>query len=190
MAEDRRVAMHHADVERRRAVEDEKRKAAEDHSLFDLKQLRETKTWAKQKSLSLGGRSSHAQVVLGIKHKKDDQILDWITCELSAQGPGEEAELVLIVCCPVCVANGTHPEEAQLTIRQSNRMFHLDQRTRSERRPNPVLGFCAGDVWVNPATPSEVYTIAGMITTNDWIRCPNLGCHWHFKIGDSIIYSK
>lgn len=188
--EDARVAALHADSERRRAMEDARFREARAHSPSDLKQLGQTGISANISQMSLGGRSSHAMVVLGLKHPKDNQILDWITCEITTQGQGEDAELALIVCCPRCIFKlGRHPEEAQLTIRQSNRMFWLDQSPRSERKPNASLGFCAGDTWVNPADPNEVLTIAGMVTTKDWLTCPNLGCGWRFKIDDSVVHT-
>lgn len=191
MREDMRVAQLHADAEQRRALEDRRFREAREHSSTNLKQLKKTGTSARINELSLGGRRTHASVVLGLKHPKDGQILDWIACELSTQGEGDEAELVLIVCCPRCIfSRGRHPEESQLTIRQSNRMFHLDQRTRSERKPNTLLGFCAGDAWINPKDPNEVYTVAGMITTDDWIKCSHLGCTWEFKIDDSVVHTR
>lgn len=185
LREDQRVAKAFADAEQRRASEDARFREAREHSPFDLKQLNETKTSARMNQMTLGGSDSHAQVVLGIKHKKDGQILDWIQCEILVQGE----ELALIVCCPRCVYTKGRPAgESQMTIRQSNRMFELDRRTRQERKPNPLLGFCAGDVWVNPNDPNEVYTIAGMVTTQDWITCPHLGCGWRYKIDDSVVY--
>lgn len=171
-------------------MEDARFSEARAHSWKDRKQLKETGVSAKISQMSLGGRKSHAQVVLGLKHPKDGQVLDWITCEITTQGEGDAQELALIVCCPRCTLRLRRPsDESQMTIRQSNRMFWLDQRTRSERSPNPILGFCAGDTWVNPAAPEEVYTIAGMVTTQDWIKCPHL-CGWKFKIDDSVVYSE
>ena len=191
--EDERVAMVHADAERRRNIEAARFQKAKAHSPRNLKSLQETGESANISQLQLGGRSSHASVVLGLKHPKDGQVLDWITCELSLQGnpTDPDAEMLLIVCCPRCVTTmGRHPEESQLTIRQSNRMFHVDQRTRANRKPNEVLGFCAGDTWVNPQDPTEVYTIAGMVTTEGWCRCPHLGCTWKFRIDDSVVYTE
>lgn len=186
--EDQRAAMLHADSEKRRAKEDSRFQMARAHRPDDLRQLKDTGISAKMSQLSLGGRSSHAMVVLGLKHPRDNQILDWMTCEVSLQG---DDDLALIVCCPRCVfTHGRHPEECQLTIRRSNRMFWLDQRKRDERQPNSALGFCAGDTWVNPSEPSEVLTIAGMVTTKDWLRCPNLGCSWRFKIDDSVVHTE
>lgn len=186
--EDARAAAAHADAERRRAAEDSRFRAAREHSPFDLKQLNDTKTSAKLRQIDLGSSGSHAQVVLGLKHKKDNLIQDWIQCEISPQG---DNDLALIVCCPRCTLRlGRHAAEAQMTIRQSNRMFWFDQRTRSERAPNALLGYCAGDVWVNPADPNEVYTVAGMVTTQDWITCPQLGCGWRFRIDDSVVHSE
>lgn len=189
--EDERVAALHADTHRRRAMEDSRFRAARAHAPHDLKQLRNTGISARMNQMSLGGADSHAMVVLGLKHKKDNQILDWITCEISVQGAEADAELLLIICCPQCVfRHGRHPQDSQLTIRQSNRKFYLDQRTRNERQPNAKLGFCAGEPWVNPSDPDEVITVAGMVTTEDWIKCPNLGCSWEFKIDDSVVHTR
>lgn len=185
--EDERVAVAHAEAEARRAKEDERFDAARRHSPFDLKQLCETGDSVLITERSIGGSDSHAQVILGLKHKKDTQILEFIQCEVSQQGD----ELLLIVCCARCTLTlGRHAEDAQMTIRQSNRMWDLDQRTREQRKPNPVLGFCAGDVWVNPKNHNEVYTVAGMVTTHGWITCPQLGCGWRFRIDDSVVYSE
>lgn len=185
--EDARVAAAHADAEQRRAAEDERFRQARAYDPFDLQQLDRTKTSARITQHSLGGSDTHAQVILGLRHKKDHQILTWIQCEVSVQGD----ELVLIVCCPKCTLQlGRRSEDAQMTIRQSNRKWDLDQRTRENRKPNPLLGFCAGDVWVNPKDPNEVYTVAGMVTTHDWITCPQLGCGWRFRIDDSVVRSE
>ena len=130
----------------------------------------------KLSSMNLGGSKTHAAVVLGIRHPKDNEILDWIICELTAQ-PDDQGgqELVLHMACPRCIKTlHRHSQRAQIHIRQSNRMFWLDTRR-------------AGEVFVNPENPNELVTLAGTITTNDWITCPGLGCGWKFKIDDSII---
>ena len=187
LREDMRVAQAHAEAETRRAAEDARFREAREHSPFDLAQLDRTQTSAKITEMNLGGAGAHAQVVLGLKHKKDAKILEWIQCEVVSQGD----ELVLIVCCPRCTLTKGRPAgESQMNIRQSNRMWELDQRTRENRAPNPLLGYCAGDPWVNPVDRNEVYTIAGMVTTHGWITCPHLGCGWRFRIDDSVVFTE
>lgn len=133
----------------------------------------------KLSSMRLGGSKSHASVVLGLKHPKDTTIQDWIICELSQQpGADGKPELVLIVACPRCIKTlHRHPQRAQMTIRESNRKFWLDTRRQ-------------GEIFANPEDPNEVVTLAGTITTEGWITCPQLGCGWKFKIDDSIVHSQ
>ena len=130
---------------------------------------------ARMNSLRLGGQG-YASIVLGVRHPKDNQILDWITCELSSAAKEDGSqELSLTMACVRCIRTlGRHSQRAQMTIRQSNRMFYLDTRR-------------AGEIWVDPTDPNSVFTLAGTITTNDWITCPNEGCGWRFKIDDSIV---
>jgi hypothetical protein len=179
-----------ADAERRRAIQAAQFRSAKtgelpaalspDGRAIDAN----SRAMARVSSLQLGGRKTHACVVLGLRHPKDNSILDWITCELSTEIDeyGKEV-LILHMCCPRCIySRNTHPQNAQIRIHQNNRMFYLDSRTEEQ-------GGKAGMLWANPADPNEVITLAGTITTNDWITCPNLGCGWKFKIDDSIVRS-
>ena len=135
---------------------------------------------ARMHSMKLGGRQTSAMVVLGLKHPKDNLIMDWLTCELSAQPsdtPGQPPELILQMICIRCVQRGVQSGEAQMMIRQSNRKFYLDEKRK-------------GELWVNPVDRNEILTLAGTVTTDDWIKCPGLGCNWEFKIADSVVYTK
>lgn len=167
------LAARDYDAEQRRKLQDEQMRATRTGRLPGALQTRELAAGppgvAKLSSLKLGGRNTHASVVLGIRHPKDNLIQDWIICELSAE-PKEDGgqELVLIVACPKC------ERDRQMTIRQSNRMFYLDTRRQ-------------GEIWVNPTDPNEIVTLAGTITTHDWIKCP--GCGWRFKVDDSVVRS-
>lgn len=126
-------------------------------------------------TMRLGGSQGHAAIVLGLKHPKDNQILDWIVCELIVQPD----ELILNLACPRCAASGEldRVREQNIKIHQKNRMFWLDTRRQ-------------GEIWVNPTDVDEHHILAGTITTQDWIGCPNRGCGWKFKIDDSVVYSK
>lgn len=169
-----------ADAKRRRAEEDAKFKAAAKNPQH-----------ARIHQNKLGGLKNHPVAVLGIRHPKDHSIQDWMVCEITQNTEAAEGvvDLMLMMQCPRCIF--THhrpPEETIMHIRQSNRMWHLDRRTKAERSPNPIMRICAGDLWVNPEEKGEVHIVAGMVTTDDWCHCPI--CDWVFKIDDSIVHTK
>ena len=179
-AYEKQLQAEHHDAEVRRQQQDEQAAATRTGMLPKHLQSAELNGdqvgVSKLSSMRLGGSKSHASVVLGVRHPKDNQILDWLICELLAQ-PTEDGsqELTLNMVCIRCTKTlHRHSQDAQFKIRQSNRMFWLDTRR-------------AGEIFVNPEDPSEVVTLAGTVTTNDWITCPHLGCGWRFKIDDSII---
>lgn len=129
---------------------------------------------AKMSSMRLGSSHGHASIVLGLKHPKDGEILDWIICELIVQPD----ELILNLACPRCAASGEadRVQDQNIKIHQKNRMFWLDTRTQ-------------GELWVNPKDPNEHYVLAGTITSQDWMTCPNRGCGWRFRIDNSVVYT-
>lgn len=172
-AQDNQDAARRADTEERRKQEEAK-----------FKIVRERPHEAHMHSMALGGKDTHAAIVLELKHPKDNTIQDWITCELSQQplADGTGMELLLILACPRCIiTHGRPTDESQLTIRESNRKFYLDSRPRDQ-------GGKAGELWVNPKDPNEVVTLAGTVTTEDWITCP--ACNWKFKIDASVVHTR
>lgn len=173
-AQDKQDAIQHADAERRRAQQSQ-----------SYAEAGRNPQAAKMHTLSLGGRDAHAGIVLALKHPKDDTVMDWITCELSSQPEeGGGVELMLVLCCPRCVYKlNRHPDRSQIHIRQSNRMFWLDERTGDQ-------GGQRGELWVNPNDATEVVTLAGTITTKDWCKCPHEGCGWTFRADESVVYTK
>lgn len=175
---DRMMAAKKADTQKRRAADDER---------FAIARARPQE--AKILQHTLGSSRTHASVVLGLRHPKDHEVMDWMICEITPQETADgKPDLMLVMCCPRCVFRyDRDPGESQMHIRQSNRMFYLDQRTESERKPNPILGVCAGSLWVNPKNSSEVITVAGMVTCNERVKCPV--CSWTFTIDDSLVYT-
>ena len=177
---DKWMAAKLADAKKRRATEDAKFKAA----AKDPKH-------AKMRQQKLGGRKEHPVAVLGLRHPKDHSILDWMICEITDQSApdGKSVDLMLMMQCPRCIKTYHRPpEETVMHIRQSNRMWHLDRRPKTERSMNPIMHTCAGEIWVSPEDKTEVVVIAGMVTTDDWCHCPL--CDWTFKIDDSVVYTK
>lgn len=177
---DKWMAQKLADAKKRRAEEDKKFAIA-------AKKPQE----ARIREQSLGGTKKHPVAILGIKNKKDHSIEDWMVCEITDQTPegAKKPDLLLMMQCPSCITKYHRPpEETIMHIRQSNRMWTLDQRTKAERKLNHLLKICAGEIWVNPETKDEVYLVAGMINTEEWCHCPI--CNWTFQIDDSVIYTK
>lgn len=179
-AHDRMMQAKLADANKRRAEEDAKfAQAAKDPKHARIRQQK------------LGGRKDHPCAVLGIRHPKDHSINDWMICEITQQTTpdGKGVDLMLMMQCPRCIRTYHRPpEETIMHIRQSNRMWHLDSRTKAARAPNPIMHTCAGELWANPEDKGEVVVIAGMVTTDDWCHCPL--CDWTFKIDDSVVHTK
>jgi len=176
---DRWMAHKQADAKRRRAEEAKK---------FEIAAKSPHEARIRQESL---GGQKHPCAVLGIRHPKDFEVMDWMVCEITQQATpdGKDVDLMLMMSCPRCIRSYNRPpDDCIMHIRQSNRMWHLDQRTKETRQPNPILHTCAGELWVNPEDKSEVIIVAGMVTTDDWCKCPI--CSWEFKIDDSIVYTR
>lgn len=157
---DNMLAAQHADAERRRDEQDR------------VYQASQNDPGAKLRSMKLGGSNSHPSFVFGIKHPKDNLILDWMICELSsapavAPDGTETIELTFWMECLRCVRTlHRRPEETFFGIQQSNRMWHLDERSR-------------GKVWTDG---NDTVVLAGSVTLDEWAHCPGLGCNWTFKI--------
>lgn len=161
------MAKQRADTEQRRAIQDRQYQIT-----------REDPMAARMHSMKLGGADS-PKIVVAVKHPKELDFKEWIICDLLDQG----TEKVLNMRCPQCAAkNPGH--EPDFMIKQSNRQWHFDPRP-----PRWMRDLGTDRIWVNPADGSTV-VVAGSVTTDDWIRCPGLGCTWHFKVDDSVAYSK
>lgn len=116
--------------------------------------------------------SGNAHIVLEMR-RRDGSVLDWLQCDLSVSpredGSGEE--LMLIVPCPVCnIFRGRVGE--MMTVKQSNRMFSLDERHR-------------GELWVNPNDPTDVYVQAGSINTHERWQCGK--CRSKYRVDDNVM---
>lgn len=162
-----------ADAEKRRGEEDKK---------FELAAAKPNQ--AKVHQHKLGSRKEHPCAVLAVKHPKDGSVDHWMICEITQQ----EDALLLMMQCPRCIfTHGRPPDDSIMHIRSTHRTWHLDQRKKTERKPNPIHGTCAGELWVNP-DEGEAVLVAGTVTTEDWCKCPI--CAWEFKIDDSVVYTR
>lgn len=116
----------------------------------------------------LGGT---AHVIIEAR-RRDGSVQDWLVCDLSLSNEADGTpELMLIVPCPVCNLERNRPG-TMMTVRQSNRMFSLDTKRQ-------------GEIWVNPNEPTDVYALAGTITTHERFQCGK--CQSRYRIDDSVM---
>lgn len=153
-----------ADAKKRRAIQDRQVQIA-----------KRNPQQAMMKTARLGGKKTHATVILGFKHKKDSTIEHFMTCELI----DHVDELILQMMCPRCVfTHGVSPDEAQMKLHQKNRKWEfVPGKLPWWANNNPI--------WVNPEDPREVLTIPGTINMAEWGYCPL--CKWKFTIDDATI---
>ena len=155
-AYENQLAQQKIAAEQARKLEDERRRKAEDGS-EEAKQYRNV----------IGGNKEFPGIVLLYKHPKDNTVLDYITCELSA---AEDGSLILILACILCFHKTG--EASNITLRQNHRHFELDTKRH-------------GELWVNPNNPSDIVTLAGTISMTEKATCP--GCARRFVIDDSVL---
>jgi hypothetical protein len=149
-----------AQAEASRKIEDGKRLAAETNP-----------GEARQHKRVIGGNKKFPGIVLEVRHPKDNVVLDYIECELTAE---EDGTLTLIMACHKCSLRGIYDN---FKFNQKHRKFELDTRKQ-------------GTLWVNPKNPRHVVTLAGTIQLTEPVICPNLGCGMRFVIDNSVLREK
>jgi hypothetical protein len=83
---------------------------------------------------------------------------------------GEDVkDLVLQIVCPRCKARGVPQGQCQLTLRQSNRMWHLDSN-------GAASGFIYDGEW---------YLSAGTVMDSERFSCPD--CGWAARIDRNFV---
>ncbi len=142
-----------------RRLEDSRQRAAE-----------QTPDNAKQHKLAVGGNKAFPGIVLEVREPRDNRVLDYIECELTAL---EDGSLALVIACWSCYQKTGRNE--QLTIRQNHRHFELDLRR-------------AGEIWVNPKNHQHIVTLAGTIHLTEVTTCPV--CAVRFVIDNSVVREK
>jgi hypothetical protein len=91
-----------------------------------------------------------------------------ILCELVKDDIS--GEWTLILTCPECVKNGAPQGEAQMTVRQGHRSWHIDERGRGEPDTYIDTDFRTG------RKVKCVYVRAGTIKDTDILRCSHVAC--------------
>jgi hypothetical protein len=171
--EDRERAIRKADAERRRKVIDEQYAVTRTHP-----------GEAKMSSMRLGAPDGQYAIVLWVKEGRNLEPREFMLCELSAQPKGDEpgdVELVLLVACMRCITRRHRPvAECNLTIRQTNRPFTLEQKP-----PKWLVDRWKGSLWINPDNRSETCQVVGTIHMHERAHCAE--CNWTFVIDDSVL---
>jgi hypothetical protein len=156
-AYEQQLARQKAEAEKSRQIEDSKRVAAE-RNPHESKQYKHV----------IGGNKAYAGIVLEVRHPKDNVVLDYIECELTADAEGY---LLLNMACFKCAMRGVTD---QFHFTQKHKRFELDTRRQ-------------GELWVNPKNPRHIVTLAGTIHLTEVVTCPNLGCGTRFVIDNSVV---
>ena len=180
LAHDMQLKKQRAEAEARRNAEAERHRIAFQNPVE-----------ARVHTTGLFNQQQHAMAVLGFKHKKENEVYDWMMCELlQAINPQtNQPDLMLQMVCVHCMKRGMSAGDAQFRLWQTHREWSLDQRTLENRAAHPLRLPVAGEIWVNPENPEQVVTVAGTITTHGWVPCAGTAC-WSFRITDSVIYTR
>lgn len=111
-------------------------------------------------------------------NSKKETIMDML-CELVYDEISDNKLLQFV--CPKCVQRGVHPGEAQCTVRDANRKWHLDARGAG--------GISRAETVDLQGRPKlERYLNAGVIMDTDLLVCPNYNCGAKYKIHKNMMY--
>jgi hypothetical protein len=168
---EKQVAKEHADADRRRAYQDQQYAIA-----------RERPDEAVLRVCSLGGKSTHATVILALWVPVGEEIKQFMTCEITDQGN----ELALVVMCVPCVfKHGRRAADSQITIKQSNRKWWLVPYQEGQEQSTLPKWARGNRIWINPEDPNEVLPIPGTVHMHEKGVCPV--CRWKFVIDDAVL---
>lgn len=181
LAHDQQQQRQRAEAEVRRNAEAERHRIAYQNPVE-----------ARVHTAGLFDQQQHAMIVLGFKSKKENDIFDWMMCELvQALNPStNEPDMMLQMVCIHCMKRrGLSAGDAQFRLWKTHREWSLDQRTLEQRAAHPLKLPVAGEIWFNPERHEQVITVAGTITTHGWVTCAGTAC-WSFRIDDSVLYTR
>lgn len=168
---DEEVARSRADADARRAVEDARERLVLDNPLE-----------ARLRSLNLTDSSRDPCIVLYVRDTpkirapedlKSEQSCELISQPLPYQFRGAAFQLILQMICPACFyRHDRRMSEAQIHVQQINRYFWLDEKRKGE-----LVVLQNGDT----------VFLAGEVTSETSMTCPNLGCGFRFRIEKNVI---
>lgn len=116
----------------------------------------------------------HLQYVNSKKEVLMDQLCELVTDEISGNK-------ILQFVCPKCVMRGVHPGEAQCTVRDQNRQWHLDVKGAGGISRVETVDMHGRKLL-------EPYLNAGVVMDTDVLRCPNFNCGSSYKIHKNMLY--
>jgi hypothetical protein len=113
-----------------------------------------------------------------LRYHTSDMDLE-ILCELIVDDDKED--VILQFVCPQCVKRGMHPGEAQCTVRDSHRGWHLDMRDAGQIKYAETVDMAGRKI-------REPYVFAGVIKDTDTLRCSQYNCGRAYKIDNNILH--
>lgn len=118
------------------------------------------------------------KVHLKYVNSKKEVLMDEL-CELITDNDSDEK--ILIFVCPKCVMRGIHPGEAQCSVRDTNRTWHLDTKGAGFIEKVETVDMQGRKVL-------EPYLNAGMVMDTDVLTCSNFNCGASYKIHKNMLY--
>jgi hypothetical protein len=116
----------------------------------------------------------HLKYVNSKKEVVMEQLCELITDDISGNK-------ILQFVCPKCVMRGIHAGEAQCTVRDGNRKWHLDTKGAGGIAKVQTVNL-RGDKVLEP------YLNAGTVMDTDLLICSNYNCGARFKIHKNMLY--
>lgn len=172
---DKETAKNRADAEHRRAVADKERQLAS-RSVEDGGAIMSTH------KMTSAPQAEALYVLLKYLTPKGDEVFHkgkelQGLADVQIVGPDE---LQLMIVCMGCKESGRHQESCQLTIRQSNKSWHLD-RTPWDGQSKSFPHRTGQPFFFD----GKMYLSAGVVMDMEKFRCPD--CHWTARIDGNCV---
>lgn len=172
MAHDRMMAAKTADLQRRQAEADEEKRVAREHGIHqgnmdDIAGLM-THEFTDHPEI---GKAYVPLMYMSPNGKEVD--LYGMGDIIMPQDPKFPDELALLIYCPKCRERGIPAWDCIITIRQSNRSWHLDRRH-------------AGEVFIDP--DGQAQHSAGWVCDSERFHCPR--CTWAANIDKNRVITR
>lgn len=159
--DDREIEAFMADTRERWAARDEERAQAQSNPRDGF---------AAEKVHDLGQPGTSAVAVLGYKTGVNDIVVYMQADVVAMQDIYGAPDMAFIFVCPRCVERGIPQTMCQITVRNSNRKWHLDTKSQ-------------GKMFVDEKS-GQAYRLAGKIYCEEKCRCPRAGCDGVYQFGD------
>jgi len=170
-AHDRSVAEQLAESRRRRAEDDAEKRIAKNHGINSGDPSSVASRYSNQ--FTDNPEIARAYVPLTyVTRTGREETHKGVGDIIMVQDPAFEGELALILFCPSCIEKaGLPPDQSLVTVRQSNRSWHLDQRTSGE--------LCVFE-------DGSTFRSAGVIMESEAFTCAR--CSWRARIDHNKVW--